>query len=85
VNTDNITSISGAVAIIFTGIAVFFPQEYGVGIKQIGVGLALIAGLIFAHYTNKMGVPSPPPDPAKVKALADQLQAMVDQLKKSIP
>lgn len=79
--TDNITSLSGAIAIIGTGVAAFFPPEYGVAIGKIGMGVALLAGLVFAHYTNKTDAPPPPPDPVAIKALADQLQAMVEQLK----
>jgi hypothetical protein len=84
-NTDNTTTIAGAIVVIFAGIAQFFPATYGAGINQMAGGIALLAGLAFAYYTNKTDTPPPPPDPAKVKALADQLQAMVDQLKKSVP
>jgi len=78
--TDNLTSLSGAIVVIGGGIAAFFPPEYGVGITKIALGISLLAGLFFAYFTNKADAPPPPPDPAKIKELADQLQAMINQL-----
>jgi len=78
--TDNIATLTGSLAFIGAGVAALVPPEYGVGITKISMGIAMIAGIIFAYYTNKTDAPAPPPDPSAIKALADQLQAMVEQL-----